>query len=122
MLKPVGLDWITALRAPTIKSLLEQGAFQLSLFDERDLAEVGSPEFPDVSRRQGTTHRQAGVDRYSDRDMAAVAVVNVNAPMQEAQMRLEQLTWSERVVSPLDGLITSRKVDVEPSRRGRHGV
>lgn len=47
LLKPAGLDWITALRAPTIKSLLDHGAFQLSLFDERDLAEVTSPEFPD---------------------------------------------------------------------------
>jgi hypothetical protein len=46
LLKPAGLDWITALRAPTINMLLEQGAFQLSLFDERDLAEVTSPEFP----------------------------------------------------------------------------
>ncbi len=47
LLKPAGLDWITALRAPTIKALLDQGAFQLSLFDERDLAEVTSPDFPD---------------------------------------------------------------------------
>jgi Transposase DDE domain len=47
LLKPAGLDWITALRAPTIKMLLEQGSFQLSLFDERDLAEVTSPEYPD---------------------------------------------------------------------------
>ena len=47
VLKPAGLDWITALRAPTIRILLDQGAFQLSLFDERDLAEVTSPDFPD---------------------------------------------------------------------------
>jgi hypothetical protein len=47
LLKPAGLDWITALRAPTIRALLDQGAFQLSLFDERDLAEVTSPDFPD---------------------------------------------------------------------------
>jgi Transposase DDE domain len=46
LLKPAGLDWITALRAPTIKMLLEQGTLQLSLFDERDLAEVTSPEYP----------------------------------------------------------------------------
>ena len=46
LLKPAGLDWITALRAPTIKMLLEQGALQLSLFDERDLAEIASPEYP----------------------------------------------------------------------------
>ncbi len=47
LLKPAGLDWITALRAPTIRTLLDQGAFQLSLFDERDLAEVTSTDFPD---------------------------------------------------------------------------
>jgi transposase len=47
LLKPAGLDWITALRAPTISMLLDQGAFQLSLFDERDLAEVTSTDFPD---------------------------------------------------------------------------
>jgi Transposase DDE domain len=46
LLKPAGLDWITALRAPTIKMLLEQGSFQLSLFDQRDLAEVTSSEYP----------------------------------------------------------------------------
>src|SRR5947199_2837671 len=47
-LKPAGLDWITALRAPQIRALLDTGAFQLSLFDERDLAEITAPE---VSRR-----------------------------------------------------------------------
>ena len=46
LLKPAGLDWITALRAPTINMLLEQGTLQLSLFDERDLAEITSPEYP----------------------------------------------------------------------------
>jgi transposase len=45
-LKPAGLDWITALRAPQIRALLETGAFQLSLFDQRDLAEITAPEFP----------------------------------------------------------------------------
>jgi transposase len=41
-----GLDWITALRADTIRLLAEQGVIQPSLFDEKDLAEVVSPEFP----------------------------------------------------------------------------
>jgi transposase len=42
-----GLDWITALRADTIRLLAEQGIIQPSLFDERDLAEVVSSDFPD---------------------------------------------------------------------------
>jgi len=41
-----GLDWITALRADTIKTLARQGAIEPSLFDERNLAEVRSPDFP----------------------------------------------------------------------------
>jgi len=41
-----GLDWITALRADTIKKLATQGLIQPSLFDERDLAEIESPDFP----------------------------------------------------------------------------
>ena len=41
-----GLDWITALRAPTIKKLAEDGVLVLSLFDERDLAEIQHPDFP----------------------------------------------------------------------------
>ena len=36
--KPAGLDWITALRAPSIKALADAGAVQLSLFDDRDMA------------------------------------------------------------------------------------
>jgi Transposase DDE domain len=47
-LKPAGLDWITALRAPAIQQLAsEDGPLQLSFFDEHDLAEIESPElFP----------------------------------------------------------------------------
>jgi transposase len=45
-IKPARLDWITALRAPAIKALLDAGAFQLSLFDERDLASITSDDYP----------------------------------------------------------------------------
>src|SRR5215469_1508547 len=46
-LKPAGLDWISCLRAPQISALAQdQGPLQMSLFDERDLAEITSPDFP----------------------------------------------------------------------------
>ena len=46
-LKPAGLDWITALRAPAIQALAADGGpLQLSLFDDRDLAEITSPDHP----------------------------------------------------------------------------
>jgi hypothetical protein len=41
-----GLDWITALRADNIQQLASQGVIQPSLFDQRDLAEVSSPDYP----------------------------------------------------------------------------
>jgi transposase len=44
--KPAGLNFITALRAPAIRSLAEAGTIQLSLFDQRDLAEITSPDYP----------------------------------------------------------------------------
>jgi hypothetical protein len=46
-LVPSGLDWITCLRAAQIQALAQEGGpLQLSLFDERDLAEITSPDFP----------------------------------------------------------------------------
>jgi len=44
--KSAGLDWITALRGPAIKELLNSGAIQLTLFDTRDMASITSPEYP----------------------------------------------------------------------------
>ena len=41
-----GLDWVTALRAGSIRKLVDEGTIQLSLFDQQDLAEVSSPEYP----------------------------------------------------------------------------
>jgi hypothetical protein len=43
---PANLDWITALRAPDIKALAEDGKLQLTLFDERNMAVITSPDFP----------------------------------------------------------------------------
>jgi transposase len=41
-----GLDWITALRADSIKKLASQGVVEKSLFDQQDLAVVSSPDYP----------------------------------------------------------------------------
>ena len=44
--RPEGLDWITALRAPQARKLVRDGDLQLTLFDVQDLAEITSPDFP----------------------------------------------------------------------------
>lgn len=43
---PAGLDWITALRAPAIRALVDAGTLQMSLFDQRDMAAITSPDYP----------------------------------------------------------------------------
>jgi hypothetical protein len=44
---PDPYGWVTALRAPAIKKLMaDDGPLQLSLFDQQDLAEITSPDFP----------------------------------------------------------------------------
>src|SRR6516225_5211086 len=45
-LKPAELDWVTALRGPAIKALVADGAIQPTLFDEQDMAEITSPDYP----------------------------------------------------------------------------
>ena len=45
-LRTAGLDWISSLRGPAIRSLVEGGTLQLGLFDERNLAEITSPDYP----------------------------------------------------------------------------
>src|SRR5579864_6582915 len=45
--RPDRYGWITALRAPAIRKLMaDDGPLQLSLFDQQDLAEITSPDFP----------------------------------------------------------------------------
>lgn len=41
-----GVGWITALKTTSIRALLESGQLQLGLFDERNLVELASPEYP----------------------------------------------------------------------------
>jgi hypothetical protein len=80
-IKPAGLDWITALRAPAIRGLLEGGAFQMSLFDDRDMAAVTSPDFPDERLIVCRNHALAGerarkredLLQATERDLARIA-------------------------------------------------
>src|SRR4051795_4320617 len=83
--RAAGLDWITALRAPAIKGLMQSGALQLSLFDERDMASITAPDFPGerlvvcrnpdlaAGRRRKRDDLLAATERELARIQAAVA-------------------------------------------------
>ena len=51
-----GIDWITALKSASIRTLVEQGQLQLGLFDERNLMEIASP---DIRRATGGVSQSA---------------------------------------------------------------
>src|SRR5271166_4397495 len=80
-IKPAGLDWITALRAPAIRGLIEGGAFQMSLFDDRNMAAITSPDFPGERLILCRNHALAAersrkredLLRATERDLAAIA-------------------------------------------------
>ena len=80
-IKPAGLDWITALRAPAIRGLLDGGVFQMSLFDDRDMAAITSPDFPGerlIVCRNHTlaaerTRKREDLLAATERDLARIA-------------------------------------------------
>jgi hypothetical protein len=90
-IKSAGLDWITALRAPAVKALLQSGAVQLSLFDQRDMASITAPEFPGerlvVCRNPDLAAERArkreALLAATERDLARIqaAVVRKRAPL-----------------------------------------
>jgi hypothetical protein len=93
-IKSAGLDWITALRAPAIKGLLQSGVLQLSLFDQRDMASITTPDFPDerlvVCRNPDLaaerSRKREELLAATERDLARVqaAVVRRRAPLRGA--------------------------------------
>ena len=90
-LKPAGLDWITSLRAPQIQALTEDGALQLSLFDDRNLAEITTPDYPgerlvvcrnpDLARERARKREDLLVATERDLSRIAAAVRRRHAPL-----------------------------------------
>jgi transposase len=92
--KAAGLDWITALRGPAIKELMKAGALQLSLFDQRDMASVTSPDFPgerlivcrnaDLAAKR--SHKRQELLAATERDLARIqtAVQRQRKPLRGA--------------------------------------
>jgi hypothetical protein len=79
--RPDPYGWITALRAPAIKKLIAQdGPLQLSLFDEQDLAEITSPDFPG-ERLVACRNPVLAADRARKREDLLAATEKLLAPI-----------------------------------------
>ena len=97
---PAGLDWITALRAPAIRELAEAGALQMSLFDQRDMAAITSPDYPgerlivcrnrDLARERARKREDLLAATEKDLAIIAAAVRRARKPLRgEAAIALK---------------------------------
>ena len=136
--RPDPYGWITALRAPAIKKLMaEGGPLQLSLFDEQDLAEITSPDFPG-ERLVACRNPVLAADRARKREDLLAATEKLLAPI-AARVAAGRLAGAAaigvevgKVISKyktgkhFDLTITDTSLTVEPQpgpdrRRGRPG-
>jgi transposase len=108
-----GLDWITALRNGSIQQLVQQKTIQLSLFDERDLAEVTSADYPNerliVCRNPLLAEERA----RKRKELLAVAEKKLQAVVQAVSRVKQPLRGKARI-----GLRIGR--DLKNTKMGKH--
>jgi hypothetical protein len=94
--RPDAYGWITALRAPAIKKLMADGGpLQMSLFDEQDLAEITSPDFPG-ERLVACRNPVLAADRARTREDLLAATEKLLAPLL-ARVRSGKLTGAAEI-------------------------
>jgi hypothetical protein len=106
--QPDPYGWITALRAPAIKKLMaDDGPLQLSLFDEQDLAEITSDDFPG-ERLIACRNPVLAADRARKRQDLLAATEKLLAPTL-ARVRSGKLTGAGPIGVEVGKVITTYK-------------
>jgi transposase len=109
-LRPAGLDWITCLRAPAIQALAQDnGPLQLSLFDERDLAEINAPDLFPGERLIVCRNRDLAVERARKREELLVATERELTRVQEQVRRKHSRLKSAAEIGMAVGAVLNRK-------------
>ena len=106
--RPDPYGWITALRAPAIKKLMaDDGPLQLSLFDQQDLAEITSGDFPG-ERLIACRNPVLAADRARTRDELLAATEKLLAPL-IARVQAGRLTGAAEIGIEVGKVITTYK-------------
>jgi len=109
-LKPAGLDWLTALRAPAIQALAENGPLQPSLFDDRDMGEICSPDYPG-ERLIVCRNRQLAAERARKRAELLAATEKDLAAITAAVTRpLRPLRGKDKIALRAGAVLGRRKM------------
>src|SRR6266567_4243256 len=107
---PAGLDWVTALRAPQVKALVRDGALQLSLFDEVDLAEITHPGYPGerlVACKNPFLEAERARKRESLLQATEADLAKITAAVQRAR---RPLRGTDKIALRADRVLRRRKV------------
>jgi hypothetical protein len=100
--------WITALRAPAIKKLMaEDGPLQLSLFDQQDLAEITSDDFPG-ERLVACRNPVLAAERARKREDLLAATEKLLAPI-TARVQAGRLAGAARIGVEVGKVISKHK-------------
>ena len=103
-----GLGWITALKAPQVKKLVKEGSLQLSLFDEQNLAEIASADYPG-ERLVVCRNPLVAAERARKRENLLQATETVLAPI-KARVDAGTLTDAAEIALAAGQVINKRKV------------
>ena len=110
-LEPAGLRWIAALRAPAIRKPVSGGDLQLSLFDERDLAEITAPKLYPGERLIVCRNPLLAAERARKREALLAATEDKLAPVVRATTRDNQpLRGRDNIAVRADRALRSHKV------------
>jgi transposase len=109
-LRPAGVDWITCLRAPAIQALAQDdGPLQLSLFDERDLAEISAPDMFPGERLIVCRNRDLAAERARKREELLVATERELARVHEQVCRKHSRLKDAADIGMAVGAVLNRK-------------
>jgi hypothetical protein len=103
-----GVDWITALKSASIHALVEQGQLQLGLFDERNLLELSSPDYPG-ERLVACRNPQLAALRAHKREELLAATERNLAPLR-ARVAAGKLKGADAIGLRVGKLINQYKV------------
>ncbi len=103
-----GVDWITALKSVSIRALVEQGAIQLDLFDERNLFELTSPDYPGERLIACRNPQLARLRALKRQDLLEATEVNLGKI--QARVAAGRLTGKDKIALAVGKIINQYKV------------
>ncbi len=103
-----GIGWITALKAPQVRKLVKEGALQLSLFDEQNLAEIESADYPG-ERLVVCRNPLVAAERARKREDLLAATEAALAPIKQ-RVDAGSLAGAAQIALAVGQVINKRKV------------